>query len=143
MKYWDILNAGMLFCCLAVPARPEALIAARTIPSHQILTASDVIVQNETIRGTLSSPDQAVGLEARVVLYAGRPIRQGDVGPAASVERNQIVTLVYRRGSLLIAADARALGRGGPGDKLRVMNLSSRSTVTGTVGENGSVYVGQ
>ncbi|MFV2035181.1 MAG: flagellar basal body P-ring formation chaperone FlgA [Halocynthiibacter sp.] len=95
------------------------------------------------IAGTLHFPQQAIGLEALVVLYAGRPIRANDVGPAAVIERNQIVTLIYQQGALIIATEARALGRAGPGDRLRVMNLASRSTVSGRVGVNGSVYAGQ
>jgi len=77
-----------------------------------------------------------------VVLYPGRPILSGDLGAPAVVERNQTVTLIYRQGSLLIATDARALGRAGVGDMLRVMNLASRSTVSGQVDEAGRVIVG-
>jgi len=76
-----------------------------------------------------------------VVLYAGRPIRPGDVGPPALIERNQIVTLHYRSGPLTIAAEARALGRAAAGEEVRVMNLASRSTVTGTVTETGGVVI--
>jgi flagella basal body P-ring formation protein FlgA len=57
------------------------------------------------------------------------------------VERNQIVTLIYDQSGLTIATDGRVLDRGGVGDRIRVMNLQSRSTVTGTVGEDGNVYV--
>jgi flagella basal body P-ring formation protein FlgA len=79
---------------------------------------------------------------ARVVLYTGRPIRPGDVGPAAIIDRNQIVTLLFSRNGLKIATEARALGRAGVGDRVRVMNLASRSTITGTVDRHGRVLVG-
>lgn len=132
----------LLGLALPSPGGAETLVAARTIRSQAILTPADLTVIAKTIPGTLDNSEQAVGLEARVVLYAGRPIRPGDVGPPALVERNQIVTLLYRRGALVIAADARAMGRGGIGDSLRVMNLSSRSTVTGIVQADGTVTVG-
>ena len=54
-------------------AWPETLIAARTVRSQAILTLSDLAVIDKTIPGALSDADEAVGLEARVVLYAGRP----------------------------------------------------------------------
>lgn len=134
--------ATLGFLMLSVPAVAETLVAARTIRSQAILTDSDLTVIAETIPGALQFPDEAIGLETRVVLYAGRAIRPGDIGPPAIIERNQIVTLVFRRGALTIAAEARALGRGGIGDALRVMNLSSRSTVTGIVQSDGTLLVG-
>lgn len=127
---------------LPAAAPAETVVAARTIRSQAILTPADLTIIAKTIPGTLETAEQAVGLETRVVLYAGRPIRPGDVGPPAIIERNQIVTLLYRRGGLSIAAEARALGRAGVGDMLRVMNLASRTTVSGTVRADGTVTVG-
>jgi flagella basal body P-ring formation protein FlgA len=122
-------------------ALAETVIAARTIRAQTLLAPSDLQVVQGDVPGTLIAMDEAVGLEARVVLYSGRPIMAGDVGPAAIIERNQIVKLIYTVGTLSISADARALARAGPGDMLRVMNLTSKSTVSGIVAPNGSVYV--
>ncbi len=133
----------IIFSLCASPAFGETLVATRTIRSHAIIGSEDVTLKDVDIAGSLNRIEDAVGLEARVVLYAGRPIRPGDVGPAAIIKRNQIVMLVYRRGGLRIAADARALGRGGVGDYLRVMNLTSRTTVTGIIGADGTVTVGR
>jgi flagella basal body P-ring formation protein FlgA len=136
-----MLRVALIFC-FAWPASAETLVAARTIRSQAVLAPGDLTVIDGTIVGALQSAEQAIGLEARVVLYAGRPILPGDIGPAAIIDRNQIVTLLFRRGTLTIAAEARALGRAGVGDTLRVMNLASRSTVTGTVRADGTVIVG-
>lgn len=134
------LLALLLCCASAVSA--ETLVATRNLRAQTILSAADLAVVDRQIPGMLHSVESAVGLETRVSLYAGRPIRPEDVGPPAIIDRNQIVTLIYRRGSLLIATEARALDRAGEGDLLRVMNLSSRSTVTGIVKPDGSVTVG-
>lgn len=133
----------IIFSLCASAGFGETLVTTRTIRSHAIIAADDVILKDVDIAGSLDRIEDAVGLEARVVLYAGRPIRPSDVGPAAIIKRNQIVMLVYRRGGLRIAADARALGRGGVGDYLRVMNLASRTTVTGIIGADGTVTVGR
>jgi flagella basal body P-ring formation protein FlgA len=45
------------------------------------------------------------------------------------VERNAIVTMEYRKGALTILAEGRALGAGGMDDRVRVMNMSSRTTI--------------
>ncbi|MBM9596124.1 flagellar basal body P-ring formation chaperone FlgA [Roseitranquillus sediminis] len=126
---------------LPAPAHAETVVAAHTIRSQSILTAQDVTTIPDDTPGALTHVDDAVGMEARVNLYAGRPIRYGDIGPAAIVDRNQIVTLVYDQGGLSIATEGRSLGRGGVGDRIRVMNLSSRATVNGTIASDGTVRV--
>jgi len=138
------MRALALFLALAAPAAAsaETLVAARTIRAQAILTMADLAMIEEAVPGALSAPGEALGLEARTILYEGRPIRPGDVGPPAVIERNAIVVLVFRSGVLTITAEGRAMGRAGPGDQLRVMNLASRTTVTGIVTPDGRVAVG-
>ncbi|WP_442102273.1 flagellar basal body P-ring formation chaperone FlgA [Pseudorhodobacter sp. W20_MBD10_FR17] len=120
----------------------DSLTATRVIRAKTLLSVADVTVIAATIPGALVAPADAIGLEARVTLYPGRPIRSADVGPPAVVERNQIVTLIYSLGGLGITTEGRALGRGSMGDVIGVMNLSSRKTVVGQLAKDGSVYVG-
>ena len=107
-----------------------------------MLAAEDIAMVAADIPGALTDPEAALGQEARVTLYAGRPIRAADLGTAALVERNQAVTLIFHAGGLSILTAGRALSRGGPGDLIKVMNLASHLTVTGTVAADGSVSVG-
>lgn len=123
-------------------AAAETLVTSRTVRAHTIVSLADLALIEDTIPGMLRHADEAVGLEARVILYAGRPVSPSDLGPAAIIERNQIVPLVFETGGLSIVADARALGRAGPGDMIRVMNLASKITVSGVVAPDGSVHVG-
>jgi len=123
-------------------ASADLVLAARTLRARTILTAADVVLQKSAVQGPVSDISQVVGLEARVVIYQGRPISLSDVGPAAIIDRNQIVTLVYSNGPLLIRADGRSLGRAGIGDSIKVMNLTSRKTVRGIVDTTGAVVVG-
>ncbi|WP_127106868.1 flagellar basal body P-ring formation chaperone FlgA [Pararhodobacter zhoushanensis] len=123
-----------LLLLLAAPAQADVLLAARTLRAGAQLGPGDIIFQPDPAPvGTASNPDDVIGLEARVTLYAGRPIPLASLGPPAMVERNQLVTLVFQQGGLLIRADGRALGRGAEGDAVRIMNLASRSTVSGTI----------
>ena len=93
------------------------------------------------IAGGFQLLEDVIGQEARVVLYAGRPVLPNDIGPPALIDRNQIVTLVYIAGPMTILAEGRSLGRGAVGDRVRVMNLSSRTTITGSVSLSGDVIV--
>lgn len=134
-----------LIICLTVllagPVMAESLIAARAIVGSSIVGEADIRFARRTIEGALSDPASVVGREARVTIYAGRPIRAGDLRAPALIERNDIVRLRYRSGGLVIEADGRALGRGAAGDRIAVMNLTSRTTLSGLVRKNGYVEV--
>ncbi|MGR3806002.1 flagellar basal body P-ring formation chaperone FlgA [Marinibacterium profundimaris] len=131
----------LLLAVLGTSAMADVLIPLRTIRAQEIVTRSDFRVEPVDIPGAWPAEKTVDGLEARVALYAGRPVLGNDLGPPAVVERNDVVTLVFARGGLLISAEGRALSRGGVGDSVRVMNLSSRTTVTGLVQENGMIEV--
>lgn len=127
---------------LAAPSlSAETLIATRLIRAQEVIGPGDVILAEGDVPGALTDPATAVGREARVALYPGRPVMRGQTAAPALVQRNQIVTLVYVRGGLTLTAEARALGRAAAGEAIRVMNLSSRMSVTGTVAPDGSVRV--
>lgn len=126
----------------ALPAMAESVVATRPIRALAMLGPEDVTVVDADIDGALTDPSSAIGLEARVMIYAGQPVRARDLGRPAVVERNQIVSLTYRTTGLAIVTEGRALARGGVGDVIRVMNLSSRTTVSGLVGPDGDVTVG-
>ncbi len=122
-------------------AQAEALVATHTIRAQTILTEADLQITDANIAGAISDLDAAIGLETRITLYAGRPIRLDDLGAPAIIDRNQIVTLGYLGTYLSIQTEGRALARGGVGDIIHVMNLNSRSTVTGRILADGSVSV--
>ena len=130
-----------ILCLAAMPATAETLVAARTLRAQTILAPDDLVVAQGTVPGTATDPTEVIGLETRVAIYQGRPIRQADLGPPAIVDRNQLVMLSYVAGPLTIIAEGRALGRGGVGDRIRVMNIASRTTVSGIVAGDGSVRV--
>ncbi len=127
---------------LAHPALADSIVAARTIRAQTILTGVDLAIKANDISGGVTA-DQLIGMEARVSLYAGRPIQLTDVGPPAVVERNQIVPLVYEMNGLRISAEGRSLERAGPGEYVRVMNMSSRATIMGRVLPDGRIRVSQ
>lgn len=133
---------ALLILGLAHPALAESVVAARTIRAKALIQPEDLVVVDAELQGSIQDPATAIGLEARVTIYPGKPVRRDDLGPPTLVERNQLVTLVYLSGGLAIAAEGRSLSRASEGEPVRVMNLGSRNTVTGRVGPDGTVYVG-
>ena len=123
------------------PAQAETLVATRLIRAAEVLGPADVAPGAARVVGAALDPAQVVGLEARVAIYPGRPVRLADLGPAAVVERNEVVNLLFRRGSLTIVTEGRALGRGAIGDAVQVLNLSSRQSVQGVIRHHGMIEV--
>jgi flagella basal body P-ring formation protein FlgA len=124
------------------PAPAETLVAATTIRGSATIGPDDVALQPGTTPGALDSPADAVGMEARVNLYPGRPIRAGDLRAPAVIDRNEVVTLQYRAGAISIVTEGRALDRAAEGERLRILNLSSRVTVTAVAIGPGLAEVG-
>ncbi len=133
------LLAGALLA--AGPLLAETVIATRTIRAREAILPTDLRVDPAVIPGAISDPADAVGQEARYTIYAGRPVRPSDLNAAAVIERNDLVLLIYAQGALQIQTDGRALGRGALGDRVRVMNLASRTTITGTITAPGQITV--
>jgi flagella basal body P-ring formation protein FlgA len=133
------LEVLLMFACL--PANAEILVPVRTIQAKEVIGAEDLVIKSGDVAGAVTDLDQVVGREARIALYAGRPVHPSDIQPPALIARNDLVTLVFTHGQLRIAAEGRSLSRAGEGDVVRAMNLVSRTTVTGRVLADGSIEV--
>lgn len=139
------LMHAALAAMMLVPARAalaDTVEATRTLRSGTIIHPGDVrLGHGEPQRREIDRLDQAIGMEVRASIRKGRRIRQTDLREPILVKRNQLVDIVYRRGTLVIRGEGRALRDGGKGEAIRVMNLDSRVIVTGRVGGAGRVEV--
>ncbi|UAB89066.1 flagellar basal body P-ring formation protein FlgA [Ruegeria sp. SCSIO 43209] len=130
-----------ILCMMPMPSLAEIVVPTRTIRAKEVIVSSDLEIKTTEVNGAVRRPEDLIGQEARVALYPGRPIRPADVGPPAIVDRNDLVTLVFDHVALSITAEGRALGRGAAGERIRVMNLASRTTVTGVIRPDGQIEV--
>jgi flagellar basal body P-ring formation protein FlgA len=137
-------RALALLVCLvaAASAAAQTVVPTRAIRAQSVIGPDDVTLEAAATPGALDELAAAIGREARVTLYTGRPIRPDQLGTPAVIERNALVRMTYREGSLAIVTEGRALDRAGPGDLVRVMNLASRQIVTGLVTPAGTIEVG-
>lgn len=136
MKFFFIL-----FALLPTALTADILTSTRVIRPNTVIEPQDISVLAKDYPGAIKAGENIIGQETRNTLYPGRPIRQGDIGPVALVKRNQHVKLIFRQGGLVISTEARSLQRGAIGEFVRVMNMSSRTTVSGMVTKDGSVEV--
>ena len=131
----------LTLCMMPMPSLAEIVVPTRTIRAKEVIVSSDLEIKTTEVNGAVRRPEDLIGQEARVALYPGWPIRPADVGPPAIVDRNDLVTLVFDHVALSITAEGRALGRGAAGERIRVMNLASRTTVTGVIRPDGQIEV--
>ncbi len=131
----------LALCLVGISASAQTLVATRTVRANTVLAPADLTIVSKQTSGALSTLKAAIGRETRVVLYAGRPIKPAQLGAPALVNRNDVVTLVFRTGGLAIVTEGRALGRGGLDDSIQVMNLASRSIVEGQITATATVSV--
>ena len=135
------LSVFIFTLCLSAPCFADTVISTRTIRPNQIITERDVTFAAGDLSTGFSRLSDVIGQEARVALYAGRPVLVGDIGPPAVIARNQIVPLRYNANGINIGTEGRALERGAVGDRIRVMNLGSRATLFGQVLSDGTIEV--
>ena len=133
----------LVFLLLAQMAAADVVTPRRTLRPGTLITAQDLIIRDGAQAGAFDRITDVAGQEARVALYAGRPIPFDAIGPPAIVNRNQIVPLRFRATGLSITTEGRAMERGGVGDRIRIMNLQSRATLFGLVRADGSIEVTQ
>ncbi|WP_415922545.1 flagellar basal body P-ring formation chaperone FlgA [Tateyamaria sp. SN6-1] len=124
-------------------AAADVVTPTRTLRPGTLITVQDLTIRDGVYVGAFDRITDVAGQEARVALYAGRPIPFDAIGPPAIVNRNQIVPMRFQAAGLSITTDGRAMERGGIGDRIRVMNLQSRATLFGLVQQDGSIKVTQ
>lgn len=117
-----------------------AITAQRLLPSGTIVSREDIALDLR-IDGGIDDPDQAVGRQLRTTIQAGQMIHANSLTAPVLVRRNQLVTLTFKQGGLIITDQGRALDQGAAGEAIRILNTTSRATITGQVMEDGSVIV--
>lgn len=117
----DVVRRGQLVTQDLIDYR---LLPAQRLSSGMVVDAADL-----------------VGQAARRTLHPGRPVRSADLMPPIVVAKNKVVRMVYEVGALRLAARGRALGDGGAGAMIKVLNVDSKRTVDAIVIDNGTVAV--
>lgn len=125
---------------LALPV----LVATRDVARGERLSAADVRVETRgaATRGRwLDAPAQVEGQVARATLRAGRPIPASAVGSVQAVEPGQKVTAFLRQGTVTLALDTTARGRGGIGAIVPITGIDGHRLVRARVVAPGRVVV--
>lgn len=133
---------AIILTLLPAGAHAGTVLATRTLPAGTVIAPGDVTFSGDAAGG-FDNAAQAVGLQTRVMVYQGRRIDPSSLTAPTLVGRNQTVTIAYERAALRIEAEGRALAAGSVGQIIRVMNNTSRVTVSGRVAPDGTVIIEQ
>lgn len=139
-----LLAAGLV----AGGARAEmgvAIVPTQIIyPGQEISPAAlkEVEVTNPNLAGGYATRiDEVAGMISQRTLLPGRTIQVNALRQPFAVKRGTTVRLTFAVGSLVISASGTPLENASVGDVIRVRNLDSGVTVSGTVMGDGSVQV--
>mgnify|MGYP001791922398 CR=1 FL=1 len=135
------LLALIVVCSIPCASWADMVVPTRTIRANAVITDIDVGTKAGQVANGFDRVTDVIGQEAKTTLYAGRPILVDDIGPPALVARNQIVSIRFESSGLVITTEGRSLERGGVGDRVRIMNLTSRATLFGQIQADGSIRV--
>jgi flagella basal body P-ring formation protein FlgA len=136
---------------LFVPVRvqrvqPVLVLTAAVAPGQPIPAEALGVETRDAARlgaAPLTDPAQALGHTLRFGGRPGQVLRRSDLVVAAAVKRGEPVALVAGGGGFEVRMAGRALADAGPGEVVRVENLSSRRVLSGVVAAPGEVRVGR
>jgi flagella basal body P-ring formation protein FlgA len=121
------------------------------VPSHSIprgTTISDSDLSYQTVApdsvqaGIVTSMNDLDGMETRRTLRAGEPVRPDDVRKPILVTKGSTVTIIFNAPGITLTAVGKAMGEGGMGETVTVLNPISYRQITCTVSGAGAVRAG-
>ena len=121
-----------------------AAVLTRDVERTDVLKSSDIVVERRPradVGGDAAVRDQAVGMQMRHPMRAGRPLRVADLVRPDLVQRDQTVTIVYQTDGIYLTTRGKALDSGTEGDVVSVLNPQSKRTITGVVSGRGQVTI--
>lgn len=89
----------------------------------------------------VTAKQDLIGMAVRRPLRANSMVRHSDLQRPVAVKRGAIVTMVVASDRITLTAQGQALEDGGIGDRIRVTNTASNSTVIGIVRSPREVHV--
>jgi len=123
----------------------ELPVAVGHLPAGSVLHADDVRMARihvAMVHGeVLHRLDEAVGQELRHPVMAGAPFAAADVARPALVQRGANVEMQLQSPGLALVAQGVAMDSGASGERIRVLNPSSRAVVEAVVIGPGAVRV--
>lgn len=133
----DYLEANQTLSKSNIEQSEYVVVSATNIIRGQVITRdliSKSLQPKKRIRAqTLSTFEEAIGLEATRTIRAGTPLSVSDVTAADLIRKGEKVKLVLTRGALTITVDTIAMEDGKIGEQVELTNAESGKVIRGIV----------
>lgn len=133
----DYLEADQTLSKSNIEQSEYVVVTATNIIRGQVITRnliSKTLQPKKQIGAqTLSTFEEAIGLEATRTIRAGTPLSVSDVTAADLIRKGEKVTLIVKRGALTITVDTIAMENGKIGEQVELTNTESGKAIRGIV----------
>lgn len=126
----DMVNVPVLL----KPVKNGESIVTENLATHEV-------DRRNIFASTVTTSAELVGTIATRALAAGQPINRLHVRTARAVMRDSGVKVVFNRPGISLAGSGKALEDGNVGEMVRVLNLATRTTLSGQVVADGVVEI--
>ena len=92
-------------------------------------------------KNMIADPAKLVGMTARRVIVASRPIKNSDIIAPQIIERGQLITLSLKNSVMRLSTQAKALDSGAKGEIIRVVNTTSNKPLQAVILNEGQAQV--
>lgn len=120
-------------------------VARRDLTAKESVTADDVRWEKRALRSTLQTPIRESsffdGRRPRSNIAAGEPLLEGMFMTVPLIRRGDNVTMLFDDGKIRIATQGQSLAAGSRGDRIRVMNVTSRVQLIAEVVDEKTVRI--
>lgn len=120
-------------------------VLSRSIPKGGVLGPGDLakkaLPSGSVPAGAVVDPSPLLGMRAVRSLQVGSLLRADQFKPEPILRKGQKVEILLEKRGLKIVAPGEALEEGGSGQRIRVLNISSRQVVLAKVEHAGGVRV--
>ncbi len=120
-------------------------VLSNNLQRGNIITKSDIkfikIKEKDFGRDTIADADKLIGMTARRMIIAGRPIKSVEMIAPQVIARGSLVTVSLNSGILNLTTQAKALENGAKGEVIRVVNTASNKTLQAIVTGENSVAI--
>jgi flagella basal body P-ring formation protein FlgA len=122
-----------------------AVVAVRRLQPGDVITRDDVRatqVAEQRLAGTVEhAVADVLGLTPKRTIVAGQPVDTADVGAPIMVSKGATVVLLLETPNMSLTAQGLALGSGGRGDVIQVMNPLSHAVMAARVTGPGEAAI--
>ncbi len=130
---------GRMESVVNVPVLRENLQNGRIIRSSDIKMVK--IKDRGLSQNTVLDAQSLIGMTARRVIVAGRPLQRNDLARPQVIERGELVTMFLKYGGMRLTTQVKALENGSMGDVIRVVNIESSENLQAIVTGKRAVEV--